>query len=88
MGKKDIFLDSFTSLDELTRKQQRDEEAVIAVLRKTGRFSVFDATANDDIARTMTRLCANRLTTDHEAMGYPWTVVTHIDGEPLASQTV
>lgn len=48
---------SFTSgLDDLTRKQQCDPVAVLRVLQATGRFSVFEATANQTIARMMTRL--------------------------------
>lgn len=80
-----VHVDRFaTGLADLTRRQQRDSDAVIAVLRRTGMFSCFEASDNPDIAATMTRLCKTRLTTDHESVGYPWTKVVAIDGVPLA----
>ena len=70
-------------LDELTRKEQRNSEAVLAVLRQTKRFSAFEASDNAAIARTMTRLIeSGRIATDNSC-GYPWTTVTHIDGKAL-----
>ena len=69
------------ALDSLTRKQQADEEAVLAVLHQTGRFSCFEASENPTIAATMTRLCRKRLKT--EDAGFPWTRVVAIDGVPL-----
>ena len=77
-----VYIDRFSAgLDDLTRKQQADDEAVIAVLRKTKRFSCFEASDNPTIASTMTRLCRTRLTTDKS--GYPWTGITEIDGQPI-----
>ncbi len=70
-------------LDDLTRKEQRDSEAVLAVLRRTKRFSAFEASDNASIAKMMTALIqSGRITTDNSG-GYPWTKVTHIDGEAL-----
>ncbi|MFS2047534.1 hypothetical protein ACEN9J_02995 [Variovorax sp. Varisp41] len=77
-------------LDGLTRKQQADHIAVLRVLKRTGRFSAFEASENMVIARTMTRLIHKGLTTikdgvrtnhgklietDHSC-GYPWVHVT------------
>lgn len=51
-------IDTFSSgLDGLTRNQQADHIAVLRVLQRAGRFSTFEATENDTIARTMDRLC-------------------------------
>jgi len=69
-------------LDNLTHKQQRDDEAVLDHLRKTKLFSGFEASENETIATTMTRLCKNRITTDPDSQ-YPWLTVTHIDGVAL-----
>jgi hypothetical protein len=78
-----------TGLDDLTRKQQADHITVLRVLKQAGRFSAFEASANDTIARTITRLIHKGLTTvkdgvrtnhgklietDHSC-GYPWTMV-------------
>ena len=71
-----------TGLDDLTQEQQRDDEAVIEVLRRTKRFSSFEASENNVIAATMTRLCKTRLTTD-TSCGFPWINVTAIDEELL-----
>jgi hypothetical protein len=82
-----IHIDRFTSgLDELTRRQQADHIAVLHVLARTGRFSVFEASDNQVIARTMDRLIHKGFTTvldgkktDHGLLlkllggNYPWT---------------
>lgn len=83
MAKYPVFIDSFSvGLDDLTKKDQANDEAILRVLRKTKRFSCFEASANPTIASTMTRLCKTRLTTDLTC-GYPWAAVTAIDGELL-----
>ena len=82
---------SFTSgLDDMRRADQTDPIKVLRVLEKCGRFSVFEATANDAIARMMTRLYHKALIyrgkryggpmlkMDH-SMGYPWTKVVLTD---------
>ncbi len=79
-----LHIDRFSAgLDELTRKESRDFETVLAVLRRTKLFSAFEASDNPTIARTMTTLIkSGRITVDN-TVGYPWTKVTHIDGEAL-----
>lgn len=80
-------------LDDLKAWERTDPVAVLRVLQRAGRFSVFEATANDAIARTMTRLChkgcsivRNGVRTDYGRLietdntcGYPWTKVTLTD---------
>jgi hypothetical protein len=83
-----IHIDRFSAgLDDLTRKQQADHIEVLRVLSRTGRFSCFEASENDTIARTMTRLIHKGYTTvdfdgkktDHGLLlkktggAYPWT---------------
>lgn len=85
--KTSIYLCSFSSgLDDMPRKKQRDTVAVLRVLKKCGRFSVFEATANQVIANMMDRLCHGPyIVTDHSC-GYPWTKVTlTAAGEALLS---
>ena len=80
MAKHGIHVCSFsTGLDELTRKEQADDDVVLNILRLNKRFSAFEASATPTIARTMTRLCRTRLTTID--LGYPWTGIVKIDGE-------
>lgn len=75
---------SFTGgLDEMRRADQSNPVKVLRALEKAGRYSVFEATANDTIARMMTRLYHKALIyrgkkyggpmlkMDH-TMGYPW----------------
>lgn len=45
-----------TELDDLTRKQQADHIEVLRVLARTGRYSIFEATKNKVIAKTMDHL--------------------------------
>lgn len=74
-----FFVDRFSvGLDELTRKQQRSTKDVLRVLHQAGRFSQFEASDNDVIARTMTTIMAGDLV---EKLGgaYPWTEVRLTD---------
>lgn len=80
--KSSIFICSFSSgLDDMRRADQRNPVKVLEVLHKCKRFSVFEATANQTIARTMTDLCAGKwshlIRTTEGA--YPWTGVELTD---------
>lgn len=78
-----MFMCNFsTRLDDLSRKEQGDPEKVIEVLKETGRFSCFEATANATIAGTLTELCKERILTN-PASQYPWTEILMIDGKPF-----
>lgn len=55
------FIDSFSvGLDDLPRKEIT-EVNVLRILNEQGRFSTFEASANDTIARFMTRLMKGSL---------------------------
>jgi DNA-binding HxlR family transcriptional regulator len=72
-----IHLCSFSGgLDDLPRRKQGDIREVLLAMEANPRkrFSVFEATANLTIARTMTRLVhEGYIETDHKSIGYPWT---------------
>ena len=56
-GKTSVIVCSFTSgLDEMKRKDQGDAVKVLQVLERTKRFSVFEATANNTLARTISNI--------------------------------
>lgn len=75
-----VFICSFSSgLDDMPRKDQRDIGKVLRVLDKCGRFSVFEATDNQTIATTMTKLCHSDLIETDNSCGYPWTKVKLTD---------
>jgi hypothetical protein len=68
-------VDRFSAgLDDLSRKDQADSAAVLRVLKRTGKFSVFEASENQTIADTMTRIMRSGWV---ETLGgeYPWTAV-------------
>lgn len=65
-------------LDEMPMNEQADDIAVGRAIAKAGRFSVFDATANETIANTMDRLTVSGWFVFENA-GYPWTKVTPTD---------
>lgn len=90
-----VIICSFSSgLDELTRKEQKDPVAVLRVLKAGGRFSAFEATANQTIASMMDRLCNKgfsvvrsgvrtdygRLIEADSTTLYPWTNVKLTEG--------
>ena len=67
-------------IDDLPRRKQRNPHDVARVLARAGRFSVFEATANDTIAKTMDWLSdSGWFVFDHESQGFPWTKVTLTD---------
>ena len=73
-----VFIDRFSAgLDELTRKEQASVVEVLRVLKRTGRFSVFEATDNDTIARTMDFIVKQKLVEiNPNEDAYPWSRVT------------
>ena len=68
-----MHIDCFTSLDELKNKGQGDTVKVLKVLHRVKRFSVWDATENPTIARTMDRICNSKLVDTDHSCGFPWT---------------
>lgn len=68
-----VHLDYFGSdLGEMKAKDKRSDEAVLAVLRRSPRFSDFDVDAA--IARTLDRLYAKGRIVYDQSLGYPWTI--------------
>lgn len=78
MSKFACYIDVFTSgLDEMKRKDQGNVAKVLEVLKAHGRFSVFEATHNQTIAKAMDRICSQGLVSvDKARSAYPWTYVT------------
>lgn len=76
MNKNVVFIDRFSEgLDDLTQKQQRCMTTVLKQLSEMKRFSVFEATANDHIARMMDKLVKEKYIEVDNSMGYPWSGV-------------
>lgn len=74
-----VFIDRFSAgLDDLTRKQQADMQIVLRTLERTKRFSAFEASDNDTIARTVTDIFRLGYVKDTGG-GYPWTNVELTD---------
>lgn len=75
-----IHIDTFSSLDDLKPKDRKDPEAVLSALRTAKRFSCFEASEYQSLARTLVVLQeSGRLKIDHESQ-YPWVDVVEIDG--------
>ena len=88
-----IICSFLSGIDDMPRKHQADAVAVLRVLQACGRYSVFEAMANNTIARTMSRLHHKGFSvvrdgkrTDYgkliEKTGgeYPWTNVRLTEG--------
>lgn len=74
-----IHIDCFTSLDDLPKRDHGKSDRVLAVLKKAGRFSVFDIDT-DTLASTMESLTkSGRIRTDPDAYGYPWVKVEVVE---------
>ena len=69
-----IFVCSFSgAIGDMKRKDQRDRLKVLAVLKESPRFSVWDASDNQGIANTMTDLKTDGLIDYPEPQpGFPW----------------
>lgn len=76
-----VFLDRFTSngLDEMKRKDRRSPAKVLKALSEHPRFSVFEATANQVVANTMTYLVDEKLIEVDNSPGYPWSIAIITD---------
>lgn len=64
-----VFIDTFSSMDDLPKKYWGDEMSVLEVLRVTRRVSTFEM--NQTLMDTLNRLEAKGLITDLKG-GYPW----------------
>lgn len=60
------------ALDDMRRADQRNHLKVLRVLAESPRFSVFEATANAGIARTMDRLRREGYIVIDNCEPYPW----------------
>ena len=69
-----IIVCSFSgAIGDMKRKDQRDRLKVLAVLKKSPRFSVWDASDNKGIANTMTDLMTDGLIDYPDPQpGFPW----------------
>lgn len=71
-----IFVCGFSgAIGDMKRKDQRDRLKVLAVLKASPRFSVWDASDNKGIANTMTDLKDDGLIDYPEPQpGFPWSL--------------
>ncbi len=83
-----VYVDSFSALDDVPRKNHSDPIEVGRVLARVGRFSVFEATENQRLAGTIEHLGSNGWF-DYEPEGYPWTraTVTNAGRQALGLET-
>ena len=63
---------SFSALKDLPKKHHGSDRHILAAINNAGRFSCFEVTETQKLARTVTRLVREGKieTTD---LGYPWT---------------
>ncbi len=70
-----------------TVKRGTDYEEFKAAVLKAGRFSCFEANANNHAAKMYTRLCRDSgIVTDHESVSYPWTLVRLATPDEIAAR--
>lgn len=68
-----VFIDSFSvGLDEINRKSQRNPVRVLRLIYRAGKFSIFEATANEVIANTLGWLQGGGYFELDNSCGYPW----------------
>lgn len=71
-----IICEFSAGLDNLSRRNQRRIVSVLRVLKTAGRYSIFEATATDEIAATMDKIVnADPPLVITRPDGFPWTYV-------------
>jgi len=78
------FIDQFSSLDEIKRKDENNPEIVAHVLRLVGRFSTFEMSERPGLWRTVDGLRRSGEIVFDESLGYPWTRVRFTNGKAVA----
>lgn len=67
-----MIVDRFSAgLDDLSRKEQKNHVAVLRAMSKMTRYSVFEATENDSIARTLDYIIKKGFI-KHTGGSFPW----------------
>lgn len=85
MGERGMCLDSFTSLDELGPRRRGSADAVLAALRRTGRFGSWEHPAIYETIARLNAVGAIRFVPESEGgSGYPWTTVEVLAPAPGA----
>jgi hypothetical protein len=72
-----VFIDIFSSLDDLPKAKRRDALAVLALLAKTGKFSCFEI--DDALASALRKLERREWMETTHRLGYPWIGVVITD---------
>lgn len=69
-----VYIDCFTSLDDIKGKDEGNLQLVLRTIMKAGgRFSIFDATRTQRMASTMTAIEGSGWTLrDEQRSAYPW----------------
>lgn len=75
------FIDVFDAV-ELTAADKRDYTLFRKKVLRAGRFSCFEASANQTVAKLYTQLLRDpAVIADNDTRGYPWTLVRWADAE-------
>jgi hypothetical protein len=70
---KDVHVCNFSSgLDHLTRRKQAQILPVLEILHRAGKFSMFEATANRIVAKTMDLLERDKYIEVDYSTPFPW----------------
>ena len=71
-----IFIDRFSSIDHLTKRQLADDDLVLTTLRMTPRVSTFEMLENIAVRRAVERLIKKGVIQLNNDLGYPWHGIT------------
>ena len=81
-----FFVDQFSSLDDIRRRDENNSDIVLAVCRKVRRFSCFEMSERPGLWRTVRNLANEGHFTITNNVGYPWTAMRFPDEAPTLSQ--
>lgn len=74
MSRYGVHICSFSALDDIPKRKHRDRRVVLAALKKAGRFSGFEVTETQALARSVTALQDEGLIVT-TPLQFPWSKV-------------
>jgi len=78
-----VFIDRFSSIDHLTKRQLSDDDLVMTALRMTPRVSTFEMSENITVRRAVERLIKKGAIRFNNELGYPWHGISFLKAEGL-----
>lgn len=85
MRNRRIFIDRFSSIDHLSKRELADDDLVLQALRSMPRVSTFEMSENVGVRNAVERLIKKGAIRFNKDLGYPWHGITILEAEGLVA---